>query len=157
MDLHLARFDLSPTRTFGQLAIDGVFQCYTLEDSVREDPNPATPENEGKVYGDTAIPPGRYQIALTFSARAKAGTLWTPRADFKLPELLEVPGFTGIRIHAGNNAKNTLGCIMLGQHRTTDEITQSRAALVAFLSKLEAGLKSGPVYMRIEQVETSVA
>lgn len=156
MDLYITRFDLSPIRTIGQLAIDGMMECYTLEDPVREDPNPTTPVNEGKIYGETAIPAGRYRVELTFSARAKAGTLWTPRADFKLPELLEVPGFTGIRMHAGNRAKDTLGCILLGQHRTTDEVTQSRAALVAFLPKLEAGLKSGPVYIRIEQPETSV-
>lgn len=119
MELFLTRYDLTPARTLGMLAIGGVFQCYTLEDAVREGP---------KVPGQTAIPYGRYQVVLTMSQRF----------GHVLPLLLDVPNFTGIRIHAGNTAADTEGCILVGTEREGDAILHSRVALDALMERIQS-------------------
>lgn len=84
--------------TIGKLYIDGHYLCDTLEDTVR---------NGGKIAGKTAIPAGTYKVKKTMS----------PRFKKVLPEILNVPGFTGVRIHAGNTAIDTDGCLLLGLNK----------------------------------------
>ena len=93
-----------PKTTFGSLTVAGAYECYTLEDLTRPDPNPATPENEAKVHGQTAIPAGKYEVVFQDSPRFGPDTL----------TLLDVPGFKYIRIHGGNDANSTEGCILVG-------------------------------------------
>lgn len=115
--------------TIGSLYIDGLFECLTLEDEVRSDPNPTTPANEAKVAGKTAIPTGTYQVVIDMS----------PRFKRLMPHILNVPGFEGIRFHSGNKAADTEGCILLGQTRTSNHtIGQSKLAYEAFFKKLQA-------------------
>jgi Family of unknown function (DUF5675) len=116
MNLTLVREPSSGESTFGVLFVDGVFQCFTLEDVVR----PA------KIAGSTAIPAGRYTVRVT----------WSPRFKRMLPLVENVPGFEGIRFHAGNSAKDTDGCILPGTGRTADRVVGSRAAFDALLAKL---------------------
>lgn len=116
MELRLVRRWLTPQATIGQLDLNGVFECYTLEDPVREE----------KIPGQSAIPAGRYEVIVTYSVRFAA----------MLPLLKNVPGFTGIRIHAGNTASDTEGCILVGQTREKDFIGQSRKALDRLMMKL---------------------
>jgi hypothetical protein len=99
------------------------------------DPKPETPWNEAKVYGETACPPGRYRVILSTSPRfGKNAFYQSICADengvARAPELLGVPGFGGIRIHVGNYAKDTEGCILVGKGSlpTLEMITQSRLA-----------------------------
>ena len=115
MRLVLTRTMLNAKSTIGKLVVDGTFFCYTLEDKDRFlETNP-----EGKVYGETAIPRGKYQIVIDFSNRFKR----------ELPRLLLVPGFEGIRIHPGNTDKDTHGCILVGTSIVNDDfIGNSRAA-----------------------------
>jgi hypothetical protein len=117
MTLALYREPTVEGRTFGALWIDGLFQCFTLEDAVRE--IAGQPVEQWKVKGETAIPFGRYRVVLTLS----------PRFKTVLPELLEVPGFSGARIHAGNFITDTEGCILVGRRRQATAISQSRVAL----------------------------
>jgi hypothetical protein len=85
------------------------------------------------------IPEGRYPVRLTLSGRAKAGTLWTPDKDFRLPELIGVPGRTAIRVHAGNTVENTQGCILVGLSADPDgTLVHSRVALMLFMRHLAA-------------------
>jgi hypothetical protein len=95
MELTIHRHTLN-TKTdrniIGDLFIDGEFFCYTLEDEIR-------PEGV-KVYGATCIDAGRYKVILTKSNRFKR----------IMPLLLNVPNFEGIRIHGGNDSKDTHGC-----------------------------------------------
>src|SRR5512133_1213857 len=98
-----------PTYTIGRLLIDQSVFCDTLEDAVRDlvDKNhdgDYNDEGEGKIYGGTAIPAGTYKITLEHS----------PHFGRKLPYLHDVPGFSGILIHAGNSAADTKGCILVG-------------------------------------------
>ena len=76
----------------GDLFINGVFFCHTLEDEIRADGK--------KVKHETAIPAGKYQVLLTLSNRFKR----------VMPILVGVPMFEGIRMHGGNNSKHTSGC-----------------------------------------------
>jgi hypothetical protein len=108
MKLLLKRVALKDTYTIGKLYVDGVFFCHTLEDTVRPDGI--------KVYGETAIPDGIYKVIITMSARFKR----------KLPLLLDVPMFEGIRIHPGNTAVDTHGCILVGENDVKGQIHQSK-------------------------------
>jgi hypothetical protein len=135
MELILQRQPSSLGATLGTLAIDGEHECHTLEDAVR----PAGP----KVPGQTAIPAGRYRVALTPSRRF--GRI--------LPLLLEVPGFAGVRIHAGNTDADTAGCILVGCGVAYQKpaLVHSRIALDALLVVLEARARSGDeVWIRIQ-------
>ena len=109
--------------TIGKLFIDGKYFCDTLEDAER-------PE---KVYGDTAIPKGTYLVALNQSPRFKA----------ILPLLLDVPGYSGVRIHAGNTAKDTEGCILVGQNLKKGYVLNSKKTLNALLKVLTEADKQG--------------
>lgn len=102
MNLELKRINLGEDFTIGRLSLDGRFLCYTLEDKVREVEN--EPVALWKVQNKTAIPKGVYPVIITMSARFKT----------RLPLLMNVPGFEGIRIHTGNSSKDTEGCILVG-------------------------------------------
>ena len=127
MKLHLARRWLTPESTGGELYIDQAWECFTLEDVVRP--------IGVKIPGQTAIPTGLYRVGLTPSDRVQRGTLWSPSPPM-LPLLLDVPGFEGIRFHAGNRTADTAGCILVGQVRAPDFVGQSRVALTALMAKL---------------------
>jgi hypothetical protein len=118
MELTLNRFKMEEKRTIGKLLIDGWFYCYTLEDTVRP--------LGVKSWGETAIPAGRYEIRMTYSPHFKA----------VLPILLDVPGFEGIRIHAGNTEADTEGCILVGHNLDGEYISSSRMALAGLLEKM---------------------
>lgn len=124
MKLTVKRLELTAASTVGRLAVDGADFCWTLEDTVR---------TGAKVHGKTAIPAGRYSILLTMS----------PRFKRVLPLLLDVPGFEGVRIHPGNTAEDTEGCILVGFGHAPDQIQQSRLAFDALFQKLEAASKAG--------------
>lgn len=136
MNLHLERRQFTQESTLGQLFVDGWFECYTLEDYRR-------PDGEAKVPGATCIPPGRYQVLLTMSA-------WFKKV---LPLLVNVPGFEGIRIHGGNTAADTEGCILLGQMKGVDMVLASQSALRVFQPKVQAALDEGQeVWITITEV-----
>jgi hypothetical protein len=130
MKLLLKRLHKTSKSTIGELYINGKFECYTLEDVEREE----------KIYAKTAIPKGTYDVIVTMSNRFKK----------RMPLLLKVPNYEGVRIHAGNNADQTEGCILLGQTRGIDYILSSRAAIDKFYPKIEAALKIGKVTLTIE-------
>lgn len=121
MQLKLNRIFKTNTFTIGELYINEKYVTDTLEDRVR-------PEGE-KVYGKTAIPEGTYEVKLTHS----------PRFKKILPEILNVPNFSGIRIHTGNSSKDTEGCILVGtwDGEKEDWISDSRTAFEKLMSLLQ--------------------
>lgn len=121
MQLKLNRIFKTNTFTIGELYINEKYVTDTLEDRVR-------PEGE-KVYGKTAIPEGTYEVKLTHS----------PRFKKILPEILNVPNFSGIRIHTGNSSKDTEGCILVGtwDGEKEDWVGNSRIAFDKLMSLLE--------------------
>ena len=105
MNLTLKRLNLTPNYTEGELYVNGVYFCKTLEDTNRDlNKNGQFDNNEKKVYGETCIPYGKYKVILSYS----------PKFKRELPEILEVPDFQGIRIHRGNKISDTLGCVLCG-------------------------------------------
>ena len=125
MRLTLERTHRVAQATLGRLLIDGRHQCYTLEDVARPDGI--------KVPGATAIPLGTYALAITPS----------PRFKQRMPILLGVPNFTGIRIHPGNTHEDTEGCILVGEQIFDGTLLRSRAAYEALFQRLDAHLREG--------------
>lgn len=121
MELTLNRIFLGSSATIGELWVNDTHLCDTLEDRVR-------PEGE-KVYGKTAIPEGTYEVKLTYS----------PRFKKILPEILNVPNFSGIRIHSLNKAEESEGCIGVGEWngKDTNWISNSRIAFNELMSLLQ--------------------
>jgi len=123
MRLRLIREPTRRDTTLGVLFVDSVFFCWTCEDAIRDI----------KVPHATCIPPGRYDVVLSFS----------PRFGRVLPEVLNVHGFTGIRIHPGNDAGDTDGCIMCGLERGDAMVMHSRQAHEHLESLMRAALEHG--------------
>lgn len=106
MELKLVRNTGTKGFTEGKLYIDGVFECYTIEDEDRK-----LEEGNAKVQNLSAIPRGIYNITISMSRRFKKF----------LMEVLGVEGFTGIRFHSGNSSKDTEGCIIVGSINNRDD------------------------------------
>lgn len=132
MRLILQRRPSSGSSTMGDLRIEGQERVfYTLEDVVREVPGIAVVD--WKVPGATAIPAGEYRIVVTFSQRFQR----------RLPLLLGVPGFTGIRMHPGNTAADTEGCILVGLTAQGGVLQNSRIAMNLLYTSIEEALLAG--------------
>jgi hypothetical protein len=131
MKLRLERTWCGAVCTIGTLSIDGAFECFTLEDVVRE--RDGEPVEAWKIYGETAIPRGRYPVTITYSNRFKRD----------LPLVDRVPGFAGIRIHPGNTHEDTEGCILVGRAKGPDRVLESRAAFLDLYDKLDQALARG--------------
>lgn len=126
MKLHLLRTILGTHATVGVLRVDGKHQCFILEDTHR-------PAPEVKVPRFTAIPCGTYRIELTHS----------PRFGVEMPLLVDVPGFSGVRIHPGNSSEDTEGCLLPGRFASDIHVGESRLAYEALLAKLRAARSQG--------------
>jgi hypothetical protein len=129
MDLKLIRKFPSTNCVIGELYVNGVFECYTLEDI----------ERPLKIAGLTAIPRGHYEVIIDFSARFKK----------QMPRLLNVPGFEGVRIHSGNTSADTEGCILVGKTKSKDAIAQSRDAYNALMPKLQKATLTEKIIIEI--------
>lgn len=140
MEITVKRIYLGPTYTIGNMYIDGNYVCDTLEDTVRDiNKNGKFDAGEYKVYGETAIPYGRYEVRWTFSSRFKK----------YMPELINVPNFSGIRIHSGNTAKDTLGCILLGKNTKKGMVTESKITCNKVYPLIKDACSKGKVYIKI--------
>lgn len=126
------------TYTIGRLEVDGKYFCDTLEPTWRN-LGPGRPGR--KVKGRTAIPEGRYPVVIT----------WSPKFEQWLPLLLHVPMFEGIRIHAGNTAADTAGCILPGYNLRPGMVLHS-AKMVKELKQriVEAKDKGEGVWLTVE-------
>jgi len=118
INLLLDRFYIGPKYTVGRLAVDGMYLCDTLEDVVRDLNMDGDLDDSGeeKIYGETAIPFGRYRVLITRS----------PKFKRELPEILDVHNFTSIRMHAGNSTDDTAGCILVGENKIKGHLVRSR-------------------------------
>jgi hypothetical protein len=132
--LFVARGTKAKTHTAGKMYWNGELLCYTLEDPVRE--IKGSPVEEWKIKGETAIPEGKYRVILTKS----------PRFKRILPEVLNVPGYTAVRIHAGNQTKDTDGCILVGMYDGNDTdnwLGNSRKAEDLLVTKIQEAINTG--------------
>lgn len=129
--------------TISRVYVNGVyFGCNALEDTDRglQKKTPIDDIKRKKVYGCTAIPTGEYECVYTYSNRFKKN----------LPLLLGVPGFDGVRIHSGNSAKDTEGCILIGKNDKVGWISNSREWTNRLIAKMrEAWGKNEKVRIKI--------
>lgn len=118
MKLELKRIAIRDTYTIGKLYINGKYFCDTLEDKVRDLNKDGDLKDlgEGKVMHETAIPYGTYTVIMNMSNRFKR----------VMPLLLDVPHFAGIRIHSGNKAEHSSGCILVGKNSVKGGLTESK-------------------------------
>lgn len=136
MKLHLNRIAREQGYTIGRLYLitkasppnpspgrgeDAVKICDTLEPQWRNYQG-----GEKKVKGKSAIPEGTYRVVVTRS----------PRLGQWLPLLLDVPQFSGVRIHAGNSADDTEGCILVGDNMYKGTLVRSKLALQRLMKLL---------------------
>ena len=148
MELILERIAKRKSYTIGRLYIQKLvpeeyrtyeckeYFCDTLEPTWRDYKNGAY-----KVKGRSAIPEGRYAVVISYSPKFKQ---W-------LPILLGVPKFEGIRIHAGNTAKDTEGCILVGKNKLVGQLVDSRIWLHRLKKKIvEAKDKGEPVWITVK-------
>jgi len=152
MELILKRIAKRKTYTIGRLYIreqvmdeylpgtEDKYFCDTLEPTWRDYEHGAY-----KVKGRSAIPEGRYAVVIS----------WSPKFKQWLPILLGGPEFNkqwqGIRIHAGNTAKDTEGCILVGQNREVGKVLDSRKWLYELKQKIvEAKDKGEAVWLTIK-------
>lgn len=138
--------------TIGSLFLNGEFFCYTLEDKVRQ-PDKSDPNYlnvaKWKVKGETAIPAGAYPVIVSRSNRFQRD----------LPEVLGVPGFSGIRIHPGNTSEDTEGCILVGTEVTKGKqfldgvfLSNSRTAFNALFTEIKANYKVAEANIMLEVI-----
>lgn len=141
MKLTLKRIALRPTYTIGKLYIDDAYFCDTLEDTVRDTNKSGKFDNgEQKIKGKTAIPYGTYEIKWTYSPRFKKYT----------PQLMNVPSFEGIRVHAGNTSADTEGCLILGENKQVGKVLNSRATINKFYPIIKEACFNGKVTIEIK-------
>jgi hypothetical protein len=134
----ISRTSTGPNGTLGvftaQVGDAMVYKCYTLEDPVRE-------PGAAKVWGDTAIPAGKYPVAIRFSNRFQK----------ELPGVQNVPGFEGILLHGGNDKLDTHGCPLLGTQLQALQ-PKPRIGLCAPAVSMVVGLlkKHGPATLTVK-------
>lgn len=119
--------------TPGRMYFEGHAFCHTCEDEDRFLENVPGHENSTKVFGKTAIPRGKYRMITSES----------PRFGRILPEVLHVPGFTGIRIHGGNTAEDSHGCILVGQIKTATGVAKCAPTVTQIINSIDDAAELG--------------
>ena len=143
MEIHIERRWKKPAYTIGIMSIDGKRFCETLEDTDRGlKKSMSTGEiAEIKVKGQTAIPSGRYQVLLTYS----------PKFRKDMPLIDGVPGYSGVRIHPGNTAADTEGCVLVGENKAVGKVLNSRHWFGILYEKIKSEINQGKkVWITIE-------
>lgn len=149
MELKVIRKWKRDNYTIGQLYVNGKRFSDTLEDTDRKLNNNMSEQYilSKKVYGKTAIPTGEYEIKLTWSNKFH-NRAWCKKYGGKCPQLMNVKGFEGVRIHPLNSAQDTLGCIGVGQNKQQGRIINSTAYFIMLMdSYIMPAIKKGEKIM----------
>lgn len=153
MELKLKRIALRDTYTIGRLYVDNHYFCDTIEDRVRDinKDGDLNDIGEGKVYGKTAIPYGRYEITMKIKSPKFSQRVAYNWCSGYLPRLLNVPHFEGILIHAGNSADSSAGCIIVGENKIKGQVINSMATLKKLVPILKRASDKGErIWISIE-------
>ena len=112
--------------TVGRWYVNGELWFNSLEDKDRglHSGMSVSTIKARKVYGETAIPKGTYEVRLTYSSKF-AGKAWGRKYGGLVPQIMNVKGFSGVRIHPLNTAEESLGCIGPGHNTAVGRITNS--------------------------------
>lgn len=140
MNLLVQRYKSTPNATLGKLFIDGVFECYTLEDEFRA----------VKVRGETRIPAGRYKLALRTEGETHSKySQRFPDIHRGMLHVTNVPGFQWILIHIGNTERDTEGCLLVGSKVDENAMTLSHSTIAyrKMYPKVADAVMKGEVYI----------
>ena len=118
MKIKVDRIYKGESYTIGKMYLNGEYFCDTLEDAIRP----------VKIPNETAIPAGIYNVEVTYS----------PRFKRNLPLLVDVPNYTGMRIHNGSNKDHTSGCILVGFNTSKGILSDSRKTSDQLTEKLKS-------------------
>ena len=139
--------------TIGNLYVGGIWFCSSLEDTDRGLLQTMTTQQilSIKIKGRTAIPRGRYRVELTVSPKMKNKS-WAKPYGGLVPLILDVPGYSGIRIHPGNTAADTDGCLLVGLNTAKGKVTQSVYYWQRLMDEhlMPAYRKGEPIYITIK-------
>lgn len=129
MELKVKRIAKQPKYTIGKLYVDGKLFCDTLEDTDRGLTQDMTVDEitNAKIAGETAIPTGTYNVVITYS----------PKFNKDLPLIENVKGFEGIRIHTGNRADQTEGCLLVGHNKIVGQVCNSVKVFKELMAKMQ--------------------
>jgi len=140
MELKLNRKIYTKNSTIGELIINGVFFCHSLEDVIRDvNRNGNFDCAESKIHSKTAILAGRYEVIINMSTRFKK----------LMPLLLDTPFFKGIRIHNGNTPEHTEGCILVGSTKSVDFVGGSVDTYNRLMIRLNNAVKTEKIFITV--------
>ena len=152
MKLKVDRKWKADTYTISAFFINGVRFYETVEDKDRglSSGMSLADINSKKVYGETAIPTGTYKVILSVSNKFKTRA-WAKKYGGLVPELVNVPGFSGVRIHPGNTAADSLGCILPGENKIKGGVTNSTKRYYELMDKYIV-----PAWSRKEEITITI-
>ena len=132
--------------TIGNLYVDGSKFCNTLEDTDRglKQTDPIDEIKKKKVYGETAIPTGTYQVRMDIvSPKYNTVSFFKKLCNGMVPRIMNVPGFEGILIHTGNSPIDTYGCLLVGKNTQVGRVTQSKDTFEKLYKKMKKAHDKG--------------
>lgn len=145
MELMLRRIARKEGYTIGRLSVDGVRECDTLEDTDRGLTQQMSDAQicGMKIKGETAIPTGRYMVDMRTVSPRFGGRAQYAFCKGRLPRLCGVRGYSGVLIHCGNTARDTEGCILVGENKKVGQVLNSAATFKKLYAKLKAADEKG--------------
>ena len=146
MILSVHRRFRKPSYTVGDLYIDGKFFCNTLEDKDRglQKTDDIAHIKAVKVPSQTAIPIGRYNVSMDVISPKYGGVaFYRDLCGGRVPRVMDVPGFEGILIHAGNTEADTAGCLLVGSNKAKGKVLESKATFTELYKRMKAAHDAG--------------
>lgn len=153
MEIKVKRKWKKEAYTIGKMYINGEYICDTLEDKDRGlTSNMSVAQICGvKVHGETAIPTGRYLVDMKTVSPRFGGRAQYLFCKGRLPRLCNTPGYQGVLIHCGNTAKDTDGCILVGENKEKGKVLNSTATFRKLYPILKAADERGEqIWITIE-------
>lgn len=153
MEIKVKRIARKEAYTIGKMYVNGEYICDTLEDKDRGlTSNMSVAQICGvKIKGETAIPTGRYLIDMKTVSPRFGGRAQYQFCKGRLPRLCNTPGYQGVLIHCGNTAKDTEGCILVGENKAVGQVLNSTATFNRLYLRLAIADKRGEqIWITIE-------
>lgn len=153
MEVKLKRIAKKETYTIGKMYVDGEYVCDTLEDKDRGLTSNMSVAQicRVKIKGETAIPTGRYLVDMKTVSPRFGGRAQYQFCKGRLPRLCNTPGYQGVLIHCGNTAKDTEGCILVGENKERGKVLNSKATFNRLYLRLAIADKRGEqIWITIE-------
>jgi hypothetical protein len=154
MELTLKRRFKGEHYTIGSLNIDGKYFSDTLGDTDRglSSDMPLNKLKKLKVDGKTAIPTGRYRIDMNTVSPKFKNRGWAKKYGGIVPRLIGVPCFSGVLIHPGNTADDTLGCILVGENKVKGGLVRSQETFMRLMEQhlIPANVRGEEIWITIK-------